>query len=70
MNRKGAWRVGWLGFEGDAKSAYITVLAKDPSDNILLMLVTTAGQLPTSSGYAYGCLAICQDSGAIYYNTG
>jgi hypothetical protein len=71
MFRRSHWRVGEIGFEGNAKSAYITVLARDNSSNILLMKVTTSGQLPSAvAGYAYGCLAICADSGALYYNSG
>jgi hypothetical protein len=71
MFRRGEWRVGWLGFEGEAKSAYVKVLAKDSSDNILLAKVTTAAQIPSSvAGYAYGCILIIADSGLIYSNTG
>lgn len=71
MNRRGQWRVGWLGFEGDRKSAYVTVLAKDSSDNILIAKVTTGAQIPSAvAGYAYGCLLIVADSGLIYSNTG
>lgn len=71
MFRSGKWRVGWLGFEGEAKSTVITVLAKDSSENILLCTCSATASIPSQvAGYAVGCILINTATGAIYTNQG
>ena len=35
-----------------------------------MMIVCAAGDLPTTAGFAIGCIALASDSGVLYYNTG
>jgi len=74
MFRRAFWRVGVLGFEGKAKQGVtgITELAKDSSDNLVLIAGDSAADIAaaTGAGFAVGCLCIETDTGALWVNVG